>query len=69
VSPQTQAVALPTTPQIGVSVNVNNNIMSIHCLLVIGSILSNDFPRIIIIIGNVLGLRGLILLYRRWDGI
>ena len=41
----------------GVSVNVINNIMRIHCLLMIGSVLSNDFPLILIIIGNMLGLR------------
>jgi hypothetical protein len=52
-----------------VSVNVINNIMRIHCLLIIGSILSNDVPVILIIIGNVLGLRGLNFLYRRGDGI
>jgi hypothetical protein len=43
----------------GVSVNVINNIISIHCLLMIGSVLSNDFPLILIIIGNELQLRGL----------
>jgi hypothetical protein len=42
-----------------VSVNVMNNPMRIHCLLMIGSVLSNDFPLILIIIGNVLGLLGL----------
>jgi hypothetical protein len=59
----------------GVSVNVINNLMRIHCLLMIGSVLSNDFPLIliiiIIIIGNVLGLRSSCLnsLGRRGDGI
>ncbi len=41
----------------GVSVNVINNLMSIYCFLIAGSVLSNDFPLIIIIIGNVLRLR------------
>jgi hypothetical protein len=54
---------------LGVSVNAINNIMSIHCLLMIGSVLSNDFPLILIVIGNVLGLRGLNSLDRRGDGI
>ncbi len=54
---------------LGVSVNVMNNIMRIHCLLMIGSVLSNDFPIILIIIGNVLGLRGLNSLDRQGDGI
>jgi hypothetical protein len=53
----------------GVSVNVINNIMRIHCLLVIGSVLSNDFPLILILIGNVLGLWGLNTLYELGDGI
>ena len=53
----------------GVSVNVINNIMRIHCLLMIGSVLNNDFPLILIIIGNVLGLRGLNSLDRQGDGI
>ncbi len=53
----------------GVSVNVTNNIMRIHCLLMTGSILSNDFSLILIIIGNVLGLLGLNWLDRRGDGI
>jgi hypothetical protein len=53
----------------GVSVNVINNIMRIHCLLMIGSVLSNDFPLILIIIGNVLGLCCLNWLDRRGDGI
>jgi hypothetical protein len=52
-----------------VSVNVIDNIMRIHCLLMISSVLSNDFPLILIIIGNVLGLRGLNWLDRRGDGI
>ena len=52
-----------------VSVNVINNIMRIHCFLMIGSVLSNDFPLIIIIIGNVLGLLGLNRVDRRGDGI
>ncbi len=44
----------------GVYVNVINNIMrtGIDCLLMIGSVLSNDFPLILLIIGNVLGLPG-----------
>ncbi len=54
---------------LSVPVNVINNIMRIHCLLMIGSVLSNDFPLIFIIIGNVLGLRCLTLLDRRGDGI
>jgi hypothetical protein len=52
-----------------VSVNVINNLMHIHCLLMIGSVLSNDFllnlthtsfidKLNLIIIGNVLGLWG-----------
>ncbi len=53
----------------GVSVNVINNIMRIHCFLMIGSVLSNYFPLIIIIIGNELRLWGLNLLDRRGDGI
>jgi hypothetical protein len=53
----------------GVSVDVINNLMCIHCLLMISSVLSNDFPLILIIFGNVLGLRGLNLLDRRGDGI
>ncbi len=53
----------------GVSVNVINNIMRMHCLLLIGSVLSNDFPLILIIIGNVLGLLGLNSLDGRGDGI
>ncbi len=39
-----------------VSVNIINNIMRIDCLLMIGGVLSNDFPLILIIISNVLGL-------------
>ncbi len=31
----------------GWSVNVINNLMRIHCLLIIGSVLSNDFPLIL----------------------
>ena len=55
----------------GVSLNVINNLMRIHCLLMIGSVLSNDFPLIVIIImiGNDLRLRGLNSLDRRGDGI
>jgi hypothetical protein len=53
----------------GVSVNVIKNIMHIHCLLMIGCVLSSDFPLNLVIIGNVLGLRGLSLLYGRGDGI
>ncbi len=53
----------------GVSVNVINNIMSIYCLLIIGSVLSNDFPLILIIIGNMLGLLGLNSIDRRGDRI
>ena len=53
----------------GVSVNVINNLMRINCLLMTGSVLSNDFPLILIIIGNVLGLLGLNSLDRRGDGI
>jgi hypothetical protein len=45
--------------------------MRIHCLLMIGCVLSNDsdFPLILIIIGNELQLRGLNSLDRRGDGI
>ncbi len=53
----------------GFSINAINNLMRIHCLLMIGSVLSNDFPLILIIISNVLGLRGLNSLDRRGDGI
>ncbi len=53
---------------IGVSENAIND-LRIHCVLMIGSVLSNDFPLIIIIICNVLGLQGLNLLYWRGDGI
>jgi hypothetical protein len=48
----------------GVSVNVINNIMR---LLMIGCVLGNDFALILIIIGNVFGLRRLNLLYGRGD--
>jgi hypothetical protein len=41
---------------LSVSVYVINNIMCIHCLLMIGSALSNDFLLILIIISYVLGL-------------
>jgi hypothetical protein len=43
--------------------------MRIHCLLMIGSVLSNDFTLILIIIGNELRLWGLNSLDRRGDGI
>ncbi len=52
----------------GVSVNAVNNLMHIHCLLMIGSVLSNEFPLIVIIIGNVIGLLGLNWLDGRGDG-
>ncbi len=52
-----------------VSVNIIHNIMSINCLLMIGSVLSNDFPLILIIIGNEVRLRVLNSLDRRGDGI
>jgi hypothetical protein len=39
-------------------VNVIYNLMRIHCLLMIGSVLSNDLPLILIIIGNVLDIVG-----------
>jgi hypothetical protein len=53
-----------------VFVNVINNLMRIHCLLMIGSLFGNDFPLILIfiLISNVLRLRGLNLLYYRGDG-
>jgi hypothetical protein len=53
----------------GVSVNILDNVMHIHSLLMIGSVFGNDFPLILIIIGNVLRLRGLNWLDRRGDGI
>jgi hypothetical protein len=53
---------------LSVSVNIINNIMRIHCLRVIGSVLSNDFPLILILIGNVLGFRGLKLPWIRLTG-
>jgi hypothetical protein len=40
-----------------VSVNVISNLMHMHCLLMLGSELRNDFPLILIIIGNVLRLQ------------
>jgi hypothetical protein len=43
--------------------------MHIHCPLMIDSVFSNDFPLILIILGNVLGLLGLILLDGRGDRI
>jgi hypothetical protein len=52
-----------------VSVNVISNIMRIHCLLMIGSVLSNDFPLILIIIRNELRLWGLNSLDMRGNGI
>ncbi len=53
----------------GVFVNVINNLMLIHCFLMMGSVLSNDSPLILIIIGNVLRLLGLNLLYGSGDEI
>ena len=54
----------------GVSVNVIHNLMHINCLLMIGSVLSNYFLLIVlIIIGNDLRLRGLNSLDMRGDGI
>ncbi len=54
---------------IGASVNVIYNPMLIHCVSMICSVLSNEFPLILIIISDVLGLWGLNFLDWRRDGI
>jgi hypothetical protein len=53
-----------------VFVNGIHNLVRIHCLFMIGSVLGNYFPLIVvIIIGNDLRLRGLFSLDRRGDRI